>query len=382
LKVTQNQNASGSVAPGFERVRAAFEANFRLRDELGAAFAVYRDGEPVVDLWGGAAERATGRPWQEGSLQLIFSGTKGLVATCVLILLDRGVLALDDPVAAHWPEFAAAGKSDVRVRDLVAHTARLPAVQQEVSVDEILDDRRMAALLAAQPQSDDPRAAGCYHPLTFGWLVGELVRRADGRSVGRFFADEVAVPLGLELWIGLPGERASRVTTIEPSPAARPEELDPLARKIRANPPIWEPEVFGFNRRDLHACEMPAVNGIGTARSLARLYGCLAAGGVLDGVRIVSADAIDLGRRPLSVRREPLIDVDVAFGVGFRLPTSAGEYGPVAGAFGHTGAGGSVHGAWPEHGIGFSYALNRMSSAPDDVRAAALLDALAKSIER
>ena len=230
-------DVNGYVAPGFERVRAAFEANFRLRDELGAAFAVYRDGEPVVDLWGGTAERATGRPWQEDSLQLIFSGTKGLVATCVLILLDRGALALDDPVARHWPEFAAAGKADVRVRDLVAHTARLPGLEQEVSVDEILDDRRMAALLAAQAQSDDPRAAGCYHPLTFGWLVGELVRRTDGRSVGRFFAEEVAQPLGLELWIGLPGEHASRVTTIEPDPAVQADDPDPLSRQIWANPP-------------------------------------------------------------------------------------------------------------------------------------------------
>lgn len=372
---------SGSVAPGFERVRAAFEANFRLRDELGAAFAVYREGEQVVDLWGGTADRAGGRPWREDSLQLIFSGTKGLVATCVLVLLDRGMLTLEDPVARYWPEFAAAGKSDVRVRDLVAHTARLPAIEQEVSVDEILDDRRIASLLAAQPQNADPRAAGCYHPLTFGWLVGELVRRADGRSIGRFFAEEIAEPLGLELWIGLPARCADRVTTIEPSPAGA-EDLDPLARQIGANPPIWEPEVFAFNRRDLHACEMPAVNGIGTARSVARLYGCLAVGGMLDGVRVVSADAVELGRQPLSVRREPLGDVDVAFGVGFRLPTSAGEYGPVEQAFGHTGAGGSVHGAWPEHGIGFSYAMNRMSSDANDVRGAALLDALAASIER
>ena len=241
--------------------------------------------------------RAGGR-WEEDSLQLIFSGTKGLVATCVLVLLDRGVLALDDPVAKHWPEFAAAGKEDVRVRDLVAHTARLPALEQQVTVDEILDDRRMAALLAAQPQSDDPRAAGCYHALTFGWLVGELIRRADGRSVGRFFADEVAAPLELELWIGLPDRHASRVTTIEPSPAPAVEDTDPLSRQIWANPPIWEPDVFGFNRPDLHACEMPAVNGIGTARAVARLYGCLAIGGALEDVRIVSADAIELGQTP------------------------------------------------------------------------------------
>ena len=380
--MTAANGISGRVAPGFESVRAAFEANFRVRGELGAAFAAYRDGEPVVDLWGGTADRASERPWKEDSLQLIFSGTKGLVATCVLVLLDRGVLALDDPVAKHWPEFAAAGKEDVRVRDLVAHTARLPALQQQVSVDEILDDRRMAALLAAQPQSDDPRAAACYHALTFGWLVGELIRRADGRSVGRFFADEVAAPLALELWIGLPGRHASRVTTIEPSPAPAVEDTDPLSRQVWANPPIWEPDVFGFNRPDLHACEMPAVNGIGTARALARLYGCLAIGGALADVRIVSADAIELGQQPLSVRREPVGDVETAFGVGFRLPTSAGEYGPVERAFGHTGAGGSVHGAWPDHGIGFSYAMNRMSNDANDVRAASLLDALATSVER
>ena len=182
----------GYVAPGYEPVREAFERNFAERGELGAAFAAFRNGEPVVDLWGGIADRASGRPWREDTLQLIYSGTKGLVALCVLMLIDRGKLRLDDPVNRHWPEF---GKPEILVRHIVSHTARLPGIDTPITVADLHDDRRMAAILAAQAPNPDPRAALCYHALTYGWLCGELVRRVDGRSVGRFFAEEVAGPL-------------------------------------------------------------------------------------------------------------------------------------------------------------------------------------------
>src|SRR3954447_8168956 len=190
----------GFVAPGFEPVREAFERNFSERGELGAAFAAVRDGEPVVDLWGGVADRASGRPWREDTIVTIFSGTKGFVAACMLLLIQRGQLELDAPVARYWPEFAQAGKAHVRVRDVVAHTVRLPYVATPVTWQEATDDVRMAELLAAQPQNTDPRAAYSYHALTFGWLCGELLRRVDGRSIGRFLADEVTGPLGLDVW--------------------------------------------------------------------------------------------------------------------------------------------------------------------------------------
>jgi CubicO group peptidase (beta-lactamase class C family) len=207
------------VAPGFGQVADEFGRNFTVRGDLGAAFAVIRDDEVLVDLWGGIADRATARPWTADTLQILFSGTKGLVAACLLLLMERGQLTLEAPVARYWPEFAAAGKADVAVRDLVTHAVGLPGLEVPVTWQEATDARRMAVLLAAQPRSRDPRATRTYHAVTFGWLCGELVRRVDGRRIGQFFAEEIALPLDLELWIGLPADLEARVSTVEPAQA-------------------------------------------------------------------------------------------------------------------------------------------------------------------
>jgi CubicO group peptidase (beta-lactamase class C family) len=383
---TPAQEISGFVAPGFEGVAEAFERNFVEHDELGAAFSAVRGGETVVDLHGGIADRASRRPWTDDTLQLLFSGTKGFVAVCLLLLLERGQLELDAPVAHYWPEF---GKPSVRVRDVVSHTARLPGLDTELGLDAVPDFERMAAVLAAQAQSDDPRAAFCYHALTYGWLCGELVRRADGRSVGRFFADEVAHPLGLELWIGLPEEQHLRVSTLElherwPTKAhfsAKPAAGDRLTWSIWANPPTFGRDGFPWNRRDYHAAEIPGANAIGTARSVARLYGCLACGGEVDGVRLLSEDSVRLGRRELSRGWEAVVDAPMAFGVGFQLQTEEQPFGPAADGFGHGGAGGSKHGAWPALRVGFSYAMNMMRDDEElDGRAEALLRALHEAV--
>ena len=208
-------STSGWVQPGFESVRAAFEENFTSRGEVGAAFAATLDGKPIVDLWGGFADFEQSAPWAEDTLVVIFSGTKALVATCILMLIDRQLLDLDEPVATYWSEFAANGKSSVLVSDVVSHQARMPAVRTPLTVHDMTDGERIAALLAAQPQETDPRAAGAYHGMTYGWLCGELIRRVDGRTVGRFFADEIATPLGLEIWIGLPPTLEHRVARLE-----------------------------------------------------------------------------------------------------------------------------------------------------------------------
>jgi CubicO group peptidase (beta-lactamase class C family) len=374
------------VASGFEGVAEAFEQNFAARDELGAAFSAVRDGETIVDLYGGLADRASGRPWTHDTLQLIFSGTKGLVAVCVLLLLERGQLGLDAPVARYWPEF---GKESVRVRDVVSHTARLPGIDTEVGYDEYTDVARMTAILAAQPQSEDPRAASCYHALTYGWLCGELVRRAAGRSVGRFFAEEVAGPLGLELWIGLPQEQEARVSTLElhesfptqPQYQAERSAEDPLTRSIWGNPPAFAREDFPWNRRDYRAAEIPGANAVGTARSVARLYACLARGGELDGIRLLSEGTVRLGRTELSRGWDQVMDRPLAFGVGFQLQTEAAPFGPPGDGFGHGGAGGSIHGAWPGPRVGFSYAMNMMrDDEQEDGRAQALLRALHEAL--
>jgi CubicO group peptidase (beta-lactamase class C family) len=368
----------GYVAPGYEPVREAFERNFAERGELGAAFAAVRNGRPVVDLWGGTADRASGRPWQEDTLQLIYSGTKGMVALTVLMLIDRGKLRLDDPVNRYWPEF---GKPEILVRHIVSHTARLPGIDVPITIADLHDDRRMAAILAAQAPNPDPRAGLCYHALTYGWLCGELVRRVDGRSVGGFFAEEVAGPLGIEFWIGLPEELEPRVTTLElaedwgkKAPRGQAEfDRDPLLRSVWGNPPVFDRDTFFWNERALHATEMPGANGIGTARAVAKVYGCLAAGGA----PLLSPATLALGRTPLAEGWDALHEDNRRAAVGFHVQNELMNFGPAEDAFGHGGAGGSSHGAWPSLGIGYSYAMNLMrDSERPDPRPQALLRAL------
>jgi CubicO group peptidase (beta-lactamase class C family) len=370
--------SDGYVAPGFGPVADEFSRNFTARGDLGAAFAVMRDDEVLVDLWGGIADRATARPWTADTLQILFSGTKGLVAACLLLLTERGQLTLEAPVARYWPEFAAAGKADVPVRDLVSHAVGLPGLEVPVTWREATDARRMAELVAAQPRSRDPRATRTYHAVTFGWLCGELVRRVDGRGIGQFFAEEIALPLNLELWIGLPADLEARVSVVELAPtwtsvADERLALDSLRRAIE-NPPRYRPESFPWNERDWHAAEIPSSNGIGTARSVARFYAGLD--------QLLSPSTVRLGSTVLSSRHDPLMDRVTSFGVGFQLQTDTLTLGPEPAAFGHGGAGGSVHGRWPRQRLGFSYAMNQLRDDPGDMRAAALLSALYTCVER
>lgn len=379
----------GSAEAGFEETASVFAENLRLDGELGAAYAVYRGGEPLVDLWGGIADPRTGRAWERDTLQVIFSGSKALVAVCLLILVDRGALDPEAPVAEYWPEFAAAGKGEIKVSECVSHQARLPGLGVPVSQDELTDDRRLAALLAEQAQDEDPRAADTYHPLTYGWLCGELVRRVDGRSVGRFFADEVAGPLGLDVWIGLPGERERAVSRIAYAPTwgqlpqFGPEQIasDRLLGRVWGNPALFPPDPIPWNRPDWHRAEIPGVGAIGSARSLARLCACLAAGGELDGVRLLSPEVVRFGRRELASRHDPLLDQPMRFGFGLQLQTESRNFGPPPDAFGHGGAGGSIHCAWPGEGVGISFAMNTMrDDRPVDLRADALLRATHRAL--
>jgi CubicO group peptidase (beta-lactamase class C family) len=373
----------GDVAAGYEPVAVAFEQNFSERGELGAAFAAYVDGELVVDLWGGVADRETRAPWRRDTLQLIYSGTKGLVAVCLLVLIERGGLDLDAPVCRYWPEFAAQGKDTVLVRHVVSHQAGLPGVRTPIDEADILDPRRMAALLAAERPFWPPGERVCYHPLTFGWLCGELVRRVDGRRVGRFFAEEIAEPLGLDAWIGLPDEHEPRVSRVSlganwATAAAHLDPVgaaDPLVAAVWHNPAGRFREPLAANRRDYHAAEIAAGNGIATARSIARLYGCLARGGEIDGTRLLSDRTLRLGRACLASGPDALMPWPWAFGVGFNLQTELRALGRPPAAFGHGGTGGSLHGAWPQQRVGFSYAMNELRDPPD-ARAPTLLEAL------
>ena len=382
----------GFVAPGFDAVADEFQRNFDERGELGAAFAAYSDGELVVDLWGGMADAEAGRSWQHDTLQMIFSGTKGLVATCLLLLLDRGQLALDEPVATYWPEFAANGKGAITVGQIASHQARLGSLTAPTSPRDILDDHRMAAALEAQAPDADPRAGRAYHALTYGWLCGELVRRVTGRSVGRYLHEEVAEPLGLEAWIGLPEAHDHRVATLsygpewQPAAAAyAPEEVarDASLRALLSNPTIFPEDDLYWNDPAFRRAEIPAINGIANARSMAKLYGCLACGGQLQDLQLVTPAIIELGRRERVRFRDPFFFEPMAYGVGFQLQTELERFGTPADCFGHGGAGGSIHAAWPSLGVGFSYSMNQLRAEPvADPRSVELISALHAAVTR
>ena len=382
----------GHVEPGFEPVAEAFAQNFAERGELGAAFAATLDGSPVVDLWGGVADGDSGSPWRQDTMQVIFSGTKGLTALCVAMLIDRGRLALEDPVSRHWPEFAAQGKEAVTVAEIVSHRGRLPGVRAQVSEQDILDPRKMADLLAAQEQESDPRTEVIYHPITYGWLCGELVRRVDGRSIGRFFAEEVAAPLGLEAWIGLPADQEPRVARCNTPrigerarPAARTRfpamHCGPASGRTR---PCWgrPARLSGTRRR----CMPPRCPAQTRSAPHARSRGSTARLRAAASSTACGCSPRDAGAGPdATFQRSRIVHRTSSWPLASASCCSPRmlPFGPVEVAFGHNGAGGSCHGAWPKQRVGFSYAMNEMRDDPEgDDRVNALLGASASHASR
>ncbi len=376
--------AQGFVAPGFEAVAEEFERNFTGRADVGAGFAAMHDGQMVVDLWGG--EAAPGMPWRQDTLQVIYSGTKGLMAACVLKLIEQGRLDLDERVATYWPEFAQHGKGTVRVRHVVSHGTGLPGITTALTAADWADYEKLERLVAAQPFAPDPDAFHSYHALTIGWMVGALVRRIDGRTLGQFFADEIATPLGLEAWIGLPEAfevRVGKMRLGEGMDPLTPEQLsDPVLKSIWGNPPLFPDDDMAWNGRLLHAAEIGGAGGIADARSMARYYGCMALGGTLDGVTVLSPETVALGRSELSRFMDPYIAEAMAFGTVWALQTPQTRFGPALDAFGHSGAGGSIHGAWPTERTGFSYVMNEMRADPEDRRSRYVLQRLYEIVRR
>ncbi|MEV0923705.1 serine hydrolase domain-containing protein [Streptomyces spongiicola] len=385
---------NGEVAPGFEPVREAFAANFTQHGDIGAAVCVYRHGRPVVDLWGGVADVDTGRPWARDTLQLVYSATKGPTATAAHMLVERGMLDLDAPVAKYWPEFAANGKADTPVRWLLSHQAGLVAPDEPLPLAEALAWDPMATALAAQRPMWTPGTAHGYHGRTWGWLVGEVIRRVSGRSPGTFFADEIAGPLGLDFFIGLPASERSRVSrmvyqrpavdlTTVPAEAV-PEELreqvaawrDPNSFSIRAFA-VTAPAVVDFDSPEVQAAELPSSNGIGTARALARMYAALI--GEVDGVRLIAPETLASATREQASGKDQVLVIPSRFSTGYMLPTE-GNLMTGPNAFGHTGRGGSLAFADPEHRIAFGYAMNHIISGAGDARATALTEAVRESL--
>jgi CubicO group peptidase (beta-lactamase class C family) len=384
----------GEVEAGFEPVREAFEANFSERGDIGAAVCVYLHGRPVVDLWGGVADRDTGRPWTRDTLQLVYSATKGVTATAAHLLVQRGELDLDAPVATYWPEFAANGKADIPVRWLMSHQAGLFALDQPVPLDEALTWHPMVAALAAQRPLWEPGTAHGYHGRTWGWLVGEVIRRVSGRTPGRYVADEIAGPLGLDFFIGLPASERHRVSrmvydqsevdvTTVPIESI-PEEFRELVAAM-GDPnsfynkafSVTDPAEIDFNSPELQAAELPASNGIGTAHGLARMYAALI--GEVDGVRLFTPDTLESATKEQAGGKDQVLLLPSRFSTGYMLPT---QDLPMTGpnAFGHMGRGGSLAFADPEHGISFGYAMNNIIDGGEDLRATSLVDAVRRSM--
>jgi CubicO group peptidase (beta-lactamase class C family) len=387
-------DVQGTVAAGFERVEEAFRANFEAHGDVGAATAVYVHGEKVVDLWGGVADAHDDRPWEEGTLALVYSTTKGVTAILAHLLAQRGLLDLDAPVTDHWPEFGAEGKGGLTLREVMGHRAGLPALDDPVPVADVLGWDPMVERLAAQKPLWSPGTSHGYHALTYGWLVGEVLRRVTGRSVSQLVADELSGPLGLELWIGLPEAEEHRVSRLvqappaEPLPADAMAELppevlamvramsDPSSLTMRALSVTDEP--LNYNSREVHEAQLPAANGIGTARSLARLYAATV--GEVDGVRLLEDATVADATREVSNGPDEVLLVPTRFGAGFFLSSS---FSPLMGprSFGHAGAGGSLAFADPDAGVGFAYVMNQMSqNISNDLRTSTLIDAVKASL--
>jgi CubicO group peptidase (beta-lactamase class C family) len=369
----------GFADPGFERVRDVFAENFAAGREVGARCCVYAGGVPVVDLWDGEAIPG-GAAYSDRTLQMVASATKGALAIVAHRLVERGALDLDAPVTDYWPEF---GARDVRVRWLLTHQAGLPAVHRAFTVEEIAGWDVPVAALAAETPAWPPGTRHGYHAITFGWLVGEVVRRITGRSAGTVFAEEVAGPLGLDLHIGLPESEHGRVAPLIPAPPA----AEPDALTLRLLDPgslthwafIMPSGLFGLlNDPDLWVAELPAGNGMGTAHALARMYAAVI--GEVDGVRLLDPDTVAAAAAEQVRGADDILGFESAFGLGFQRPS---PFRPMAGGacFGHYGLGGSVGFADPERGFTFGYTANRMApGTPADERTVPLIGAVVASL--
>ncbi|MER6450740.1 serine hydrolase domain-containing protein [Streptomyces venezuelae] len=381
----------GAVAEGFEPVRDAFVRNFEVLGDRGAAVAVYRDGRKVVDLWGGTKDADGTEPWTADTAQIVRSATKGVAAAVPLLLHQRGLLDLDAPAGSYWPEFKSGGKERILVRDLLAHRAGIPALDRGLTAAEAADGVSGARAVAAQQPFWEPGTAHGYHAQTYSWLVSELVLRATGRTVGSVLAEEIAEPLGLEFWIGLPEteeHRVGRVAPVEP-----PESAGTLRTRPRRNVSEAYADPESLTRRAFaaieplpdendpayRAAELPASNGIGTARALARFYGATI-GVVEDGARIFTPATTALAAREHSAGPDRVLVVNTRFGAGYMLHGPASPLLSPA-SFGHPGRGGSLAFADPESGIGFGYVTNALAkSVTADPRAQALVRALKSAL--
>lgn len=374
---------AGTCDPKFAPVRDAFVGNFALHGEIGAAVTLFVGGRRAADLWGGWADRARTRPWQADTLVNFFSIGKAITATCVLRLVQRGQLDLDAPVALEWPEFAAAGKGDITLRELMSHRAGLPAIGLPMlPAGTMLDWDRMVERLAAQAPWWTPGDGHGYHVNTFGYLLGEPVRRVTGKTVGAVLREEIAGPLGADVHIGLPRSEHGRVAEFchplrpepapgdPPPPAPKPPTThDELMRACTyGNPPGVSGGVY-VNTEAWRLAEVPSTNGHGTARGVARVYQ-----GLLEG--LIDAALLAEATTEHSAGLDRILERPSRFGLGYQLTQAERPLGPNARAFGHFGAGGSLGFCDPDAGVAFAYVMNDMGPRWQNPRNRALIDAI------
>lgn len=370
----------GICDPAFARVASAFIANFVEHGDVGASVAVTVDGAPVVDLWGGYADAARTRPWARDTIVTVYSATKGPVALCAHICADRGLLDFDAPVWRYWPEFAQNGKEGVLVRHVLTHTAGLPAIKAPLPREAIFDWQRMVTAIEQAPLWFEPGTTMAYHSVTYGFLVGELVRRVTGRSLGTYLREEVTAPLQADFYVGFGLELDERVAELIPAPAEtdtvaqRAAEPESLAAKAYHNPPAHNQDRSIPNTRAWRAAEIPSVNGHGNARGLARIYAALACGGALDGVRLLSAESVARAATVQIEADDAISGARTARCLGFTAVSGH------PGALGHSGQGGSLGFADPAARMSFGYVPNQMRFG-EELRRPALIEAVYASLE-
>ncbi|MCP4756671.1 MAG: beta-lactamase family protein [Proteobacteria bacterium] len=388
----------GHCESGFEAVLEAFIGNFEEHNEVGAAASVVVEGETVVDIWAGHMDADKTKPWQKDTIVQVMSATKGIVSLLAHQLVEQGTIDLDAPVATYWPDFAEGGKAELPVRYLLTHQAGLPAVEKILPAGSTTDWDLMTKTLAAKSPEWEPGETFGYHALTFGWLVGQVIRGATGKRLGELIREKIASPLGVDFLLGFGPEHDDRVADLVDAPQPPPgmlnlvslimEDLDSLL--ARSFVPAMPNPAYGWNTRASRSAEMPAANGHTNARALARIYGILAQGGSSNGTKLIDSDTLAQATTKQVGGIDEVMNAEMNFGLGFLIARPAPDRFIGPRTFGHSGMGGSVGLADPDRKLGFSYVMNQLGLstspfftksttegvAPPDPRAANILKAV------
>jgi CubicO group peptidase (beta-lactamase class C family) len=357
--MTEAIEIHGNCEERFSAIRDAFAKNFEEGREVGASFAATINGEYVVDIWAGYADEACTHPWERDTIVNVYSTTKVMAALCTHMLVDRGQLDLDAPVAQYWPEFAQAGKEKIPVRYLLSHQSGLAGIVEPITAEGLYDWDHVVGLLAAQEPLWVPGKHSGYHSLTFGHLLGEVLRRITGKTMGEFFREEVAEPLGADFHIGLAEEHEPRVGELIP-----PEEPRPVDQSSKLGRAMSNPGLTAMTSRDRawRAAEIPAANGHGNARSVARIASALACGGELDGVRLLGIETIEKAIEEQCYGKDLVLQQPIRWGLGWGLTSKEMPIGPNPRTFYWGGWGGSAVVMDLDAKMSFAYVMNKMSS--------------------